>query len=111
MVRRAYELHSQNNDFAQADTLVREIWNHALRAEFVANVTGHLLASVKGEVLEKAFDYRKERRPRYPASRSRRTSGQQTAPDRLRVSNRRPRPCPERAAYASDGAQVRLGGW
>jgi len=57
MVRWAYELHSQDDDFGQAGTLVREIWNQALRAEFVANVTGHLLGSVKGEVLEKAFDY------------------------------------------------------
>ena len=57
MVRWACELHSQDDDFGQAGTLVREIWNHALRAEFVANVTGHLLGGVKGEVLEKAFDY------------------------------------------------------
>jgi catalase len=57
MVRWVYELRSQDDDFGQAGTLIREIWNHALRAEFVANVTGRLLGSVRGEVLETAFDY------------------------------------------------------
>jgi catalase len=33
---------------------VREVWNDAQRAEFVDNVTGHLLG---GEVLQRAFDY------------------------------------------------------
>jgi catalase len=57
MVRSAYELHSQGDDFGQAGTLVREVWNDAQRAEFVDNVTGHLLGGVSGEVLQRAFDY------------------------------------------------------
>jgi len=57
MMRSAYELHAQDDDFGQAGTLVREVWNDAQRAEFVDNVSGHLLGGVKGEVLEKAFDY------------------------------------------------------
>jgi catalase len=57
MVRSAYELHSQDDDFGQASTLVREVWNDAQRAEFVDNVTGHLLGGVSGEVLQRAFDY------------------------------------------------------
>ena len=57
MVRSAYELHAEDDDFGQAGTLVREIWNDAQRAEFVDTVAGHLLGGVKGEVLEKAFDY------------------------------------------------------
>ncbi len=60
MVRSAYELHAQDDDFGQAGTLMREVWNDAQRAEFVQNVTGHLLGGVKGEVLERAFDYCKD---------------------------------------------------
>ena len=57
MVRSAYELHAQDDDFGQAGTLVREVWNDAQRADFVDTVAGHLLGGVTGEVLEAAFDY------------------------------------------------------
>ena len=57
MVRSAYELHAQDDDFGQAGTLVREVWNDAQRADFVETVAGHLLGGVTGEVLGKAFDY------------------------------------------------------
>jgi len=56
MVRSAYELHAQDDDYGQAGTLVREVRNDAQRAEFVDNVTGHLLGAVTGEVLVMAFD-------------------------------------------------------
>ena len=39
---------------------VRDVWNDAQRAEFVANVTGHLLGGVHGDVLERAFQYWKD---------------------------------------------------
>jgi catalase len=57
MVRSAYELHAQDDDFGQAGTLVREVWSDAQRAEFVDNVSTHLLGGVTGDVLERAFDY------------------------------------------------------
>jgi len=57
MVRSAYDLHAEDDDFGQAGTLVRDVWNDAQRAEFVDTVAGHLLGGVKGEVLLKAFDY------------------------------------------------------
>ena len=57
MVRSAYQLHAQDDDFGQAGTLVRDIWTDAQRAEFVETVAGHLLGGVTGEVLERAFDY------------------------------------------------------
>jgi catalase len=57
MVRSAYELRRDDDDFGQAGILVRDVWNDAQRAEFVDNVSGHLLGGVHGEVLEKAFEY------------------------------------------------------
>ena len=57
MLRSAYRLHAEDDDFGQAGTLVREVWNDAQREEFVQTVTGHLLAGVNGQVLERAFDY------------------------------------------------------
>jgi catalase len=57
MVRTAYELHAEDDDFGQAGTLVREVWDDAQRAAFVQTVAGHLLGGVTGAVLEKAFEY------------------------------------------------------
>jgi len=57
MVRAAYTLHAEDDDFGQAGALVREVWNDAQRAEFVDNVAGHLLGGVEGDVLERAFEY------------------------------------------------------
>ncbi len=57
MVRSAYELHAEDDDFGQAGTLVREVWDAAQREEFVQTVAGHLLGGVHGEVLERAFRY------------------------------------------------------
>ncbi len=57
MVRTAYTLHAEDDDFGQAGTLVREVWNDQQRADFVDTVAGHLLGGVHGDVLERAFDY------------------------------------------------------
>ncbi|HET7474770.1 MAG TPA: catalase [Dermatophilaceae bacterium] len=57
MVRTAYELHAEDDDFGQPGTLVREVWTDEQRAEFVKTVAGHLLGGVHGEVLERAFEY------------------------------------------------------
>jgi catalase len=57
MVRTAYTLRPEDDDFSQPGTLVREVWNDAQREEFVQTVAGHLLGGVEGEVLERAFDY------------------------------------------------------
>jgi catalase len=57
MVRQAYTLRADDDDFTQAGTLVREVWDDQQRADFVDNVAGHLLGGVKGEVLERAFGY------------------------------------------------------
>jgi catalase len=56
-VRAAYTLRPDDGDFNQAGTLVREVWDDAARERFVATVAGHLLGGVKGDVLERAFQY------------------------------------------------------
>ncbi len=57
MVRQAYTLRADDDDFGQAGTLVRDVWNDEQRAAFVETVAGHLLGGVKSPVLERAFDY------------------------------------------------------
>lgn len=57
MMRQAYTLRPDDDDWTQAGTLVREVWNDEIREGFVNTVAGHLLAGVKGDVLERAFLY------------------------------------------------------
>ncbi|MGI8522956.1 MAG: catalase [Nocardioides sp.] len=57
MVRQAYTLREDDDDFAQAGTLVRDVWTDEIRDAFVKSVAGHLLGGVTGDVLERAFDY------------------------------------------------------
>ncbi|MEJ7796369.1 MAG: catalase, partial [Nocardioides sp.] len=57
MVRQAYTLREDDDDFSQAGALVREVWNDEQREMFVQTVSGHLLGGVKGDVLERAFQY------------------------------------------------------
>ena len=57
MVRQAYTLRAEDDDFSQAGTLVREVWDDEQREQFVQTVAGHLLGGVKSPVLERAFEY------------------------------------------------------
>ncbi|GAB3311174.1 catalase [Epidermidibacterium keratini] len=57
MVRQAYTLREDDDDFSQAGTLVREVWTDEIRENFVKTVAGHLLGGVTGDVLERAFAY------------------------------------------------------
>jgi catalase len=57
MVRSAYTLHREDDDFGQAGTLVRKVWNDAQRDAFVDQVAGSLLGGVGPEVLTRAFAY------------------------------------------------------
>ena len=57
MVRQAYTLREDDDDFSQAGALVRDVWNDEQRAAFVRTVAGHLLGGVTGDVLERAFAY------------------------------------------------------
>jgi catalase len=57
MMRTAYELRPDDDDWTQAGTLVREVWDDDKRDRFVHTVAGHLLNGVRGDVLERALQY------------------------------------------------------
>ena len=57
MVRAAYTLRRDDDDWGQAGTLVREVLDDAARDRLVSNITGHLLNGVTEPVLERAFWY------------------------------------------------------
>lgn len=57
MVRAAYTLREDDDDWGQAGTLVREVLDDAARDRLVSNVVGHLKDGVSPEVLSRAFEY------------------------------------------------------
>ncbi len=57
MVRSAYTLHAEDDDWGQAGTLVREVLDDAARERLAGNVVGHLLDGVSEPVLQRAFQY------------------------------------------------------
>jgi catalase len=57
MVRTAYTLRADDDDWGQAGTLVRDVMNDDERDRLVDNVVGHLLNGVTEPVLERAFEY------------------------------------------------------
>ena len=57
MVRSAYTLHAEDDDFTQPGILVREVFDDAQRAALIDQVAGSLLGGVRSPVLERAIDY------------------------------------------------------
>jgi len=57
LVRSAYTLHAEDDDFGQPGTLVREVFDDAQRSALVDQVAGSLLGGVRSPVLERALDY------------------------------------------------------
>jgi catalase len=57
MVRAAYTLHAEDDDWGQAGTLVRRVMGDPERDRLVSNVVGHLLEGVTEPVLQRAFEY------------------------------------------------------
>jgi len=57
MVRSAYALHPEDDDFGQPGALVREVMNESERERLVATVSGSLLSGLKPEVLKRAIAY------------------------------------------------------
>ncbi|NLJ52282.1 MAG: catalase, partial [Alcaligenaceae bacterium] len=56
LVRSAYTLHAEDDDFSQPGTLVREVWNDEQRAQFVETIVGGI-QGVRSPVLERVFQY------------------------------------------------------
>ncbi|MFD9886444.1 catalase [Streptomyces alboflavus] len=57
MVREAYKLHREDDDFGQAGTQVRQVLDDAQRERLVSNISGHLLDGVSRSVLDRALAY------------------------------------------------------
>ncbi|MDO3401677.1 catalase [Mycolicibacterium neoaurum] len=57
MVRAAYSLHAEDDDWGQAGTLVRDVLDDAARDRLVSNIAGHLSDGVSEPVLQRAFEY------------------------------------------------------
>ena len=55
-MRQAYSLYPEDDDFGQAGTLVREVWNDEDRAQFVETIVG-AIQGVRSPVLERVFQY------------------------------------------------------
>ena len=80
MVRSAYTLHAEDDDWGQAGTMVREVLDDAARERLVDNVVGHLLNGVSEPVLVSAPSSTGATSTRASATRSSRAS----APSRAR---------------------------
>ena len=57
MVRQAYTLRPEDDDFTQPGVLVREVFDNAQRERLIETVAGSLLGGVRSPVLERAIDY------------------------------------------------------
>ncbi|WP_041521924.1 catalase [Gilvimarinus agarilyticus] len=57
LVRKAYTLREDDDDFSQPRALINEVMDDAARERLVNNVVGHLLDGVSPQVLERAFEY------------------------------------------------------
>jgi catalase len=57
MVREAYALHSEDDDWGQPGTMVREVLDDAARDRLVSNISGHLMQGVTRPVVERALLY------------------------------------------------------
>ena len=57
MVRTAYTPRADDDDWSQAGTLVRDVFDDDARDRLVDNVVGHLLNAVSEPVLVRAFEY------------------------------------------------------
>ncbi|MEE1824440.1 catalase [Streptomyces sp. BE20] len=57
MVREAYSLHAEDDDWGQAGTMVRKVLDDAERDRLVSNIVGHLKGGVSDPVLDRAVQY------------------------------------------------------
>jgi catalase len=57
MVRTAYTLREDDDDWGQPGTMVREVLDDAARERLTDNIVGHLLNGVSEPILARAFEY------------------------------------------------------
>src|ERR1700735_3559077 len=57
MIRAAYTLRKEDDDWGQAGTLVREVLDDDARDRLVHNIVGHISKGVKEPVLSRVFEY------------------------------------------------------
>jgi catalase len=57
LVRSAYTLRVDDDDWSQPGTMVRQVLDDAARERLVGNIAGHLLEGVTEPVLQRAFQY------------------------------------------------------
>ncbi|HEY9408698.1 MAG TPA: catalase [Jiangellaceae bacterium] len=57
LMRTAYELHADDDDFGQAGTLVRDVLDDAARERLVANIAGHVGAVHSDDIRGRALAY------------------------------------------------------
>jgi catalase len=57
MVRAAYTLHAEDDDFGQANTLVNQVMDDAARERLVETVSGLLAGLKREEVRQRGFAY------------------------------------------------------
>lgn len=57
LIRAAYTLREDDDDFGQAGTFVREVLDDEQRDRLISNVVGHLKNGVSEPVLQRAFEY------------------------------------------------------
>lgn len=60
MVRQAYTLREDDDDWSQASTLVRKVMDEQARERLKNNIVGHLKDGVSDKVLKRAFEYWKK---------------------------------------------------
>ena len=57
MVREAYTLHKEDDDFGQPGTLYREVFDDGERERLVSNVIGHASNAVEARIQDRVVDY------------------------------------------------------
>jgi Catalase len=57
MVRQAYTLRPDDDDFSQARALIQDVMDDAARERLASNIVGHLCDGVSEKVLVRAFEY------------------------------------------------------
>ncbi|MFI6030642.1 catalase [Amycolatopsis magusensis] len=57
VIRSAYRLHAEDDDFGQPGTLVREVMDDEQRGRLASNIIGHASNDVSQPVIERVFEY------------------------------------------------------